>query len=159
MGSECGSVCCSPAKVNILLQKSCQDFANKTELDVDGKKIKKKQTTLKHRKSLKGYGSDDSEDDFKLPKAAVKKKADPKPRPAVAGPSKKASDDERPAAAPKKAPVKKAPTKAKSEVDSDRDIEMVDSPAVQAKGKGKAKAEEAPKRKSYVYYVWMKLCD
>ncbi|KAF8554543.1 type II DNA topoisomerase [Imleria badia] len=151
-------------------EKSCQDFANKTELDVDGKKIKKKQTTLKHRKSLKGYGSNDSEDDFKPAKAAVKKKAEPKPKPAVAGPSKKASDDERPAPAPKKAPVKKAAAKAKSEsesddsdipvkkkaaakkavvVDSDSDIEMVDSPAVQAKGKGKAKAEaeDAPKRK------------
>ena len=70
---------------------------------------------------------------------------------------------------PKKAPVKKAPAKVKSEaesnvsdvpvekvkkplkVDSDSDIEMVDSPPVQVEGKGKAKAEEPPKRKSYIY--------
>ncbi|KAG6373110.1 DNA topoisomerase II [Boletus reticuloceps] len=148
-------------------EKSCQDFDNKTLLDASGKKIKKKQATLKHRKSLTGrndFGLDHSEDEFKPAKAAVKKK----PKPAVAGPSKQESDDEKPAPAPKKAPVKKAPAKVKSEaesdfsdipvkkkaaakkpikVDSDSDIEL---PAVQAKGKGKgkAKSEEASKRKS-----------
>lgn len=168
--------------MNVLLQKSCQDFDNKTLLDANGKKIKKKQATLKHRKSLTGrkaFGEDDSEDDFKPAKAAAKKKAEPKPKPAVAGPSKKESGDEKPAPAPKKAPVKKAPAKVKSEsdnevsdlpvkkkaapkkpvkVDSDSDIQMVDSHPVQAKGKGKAKAEDAPKRKSYVYYVELRLC-
>lgn len=170
--------------MNVLLQKSCQDFDNKTLLDANGKKIKKKQATLKHRKSLTGskaFGSGDSEDDFKPTKAAAKKKVEPKPKPAAAGSSKKEeSEDEKPAPAPKKAPVKKAPvkkvpTKVKSEsesevsdvpvkkkavakkpvkVDSDSDIQMIDSPAVQAKGKEKAKAENAPKRKSYVYYFW-----
>ncbi|KAH0838728.1 DNA topoisomerase II [Lanmaoa asiatica] len=154
--------------------KSCQDFNNKTLLDANGKKIKKKQATLKHRKSLTGrksFGSDDSEDDFKPTKAAAKKKAEPKPKPTAAGPSKKESDDEKPAPAPKKAPVKKLPARVKSEsesdisdvpvkkkaavkkpvkVDSDSDIVMIDSPAVQAKGKGKAKAEDVPKRKSPV---------
>ena len=74
--------------MNVLLQKSCQDFDNKTLLDANGKKIKKKQATLKHRKSLTGrkaFGEDDSEDDFKPAKAAAKKKAEPKPKPAVAG--------------------------------------------------------------------------
>ncbi|KAF8139757.1 DNA topoisomerase II [Boletus edulis] len=152
-------------------EKSCQDFDNKTLLDASGKKVKKKQATLKHRKSLTGrndFGLNDSEDEFKPAKAAVKKKAEPKPKPkpAVAGPSKKESDDEKPAPAPKKAPMKKAPAKVKSEaesefsdvpvrkkaaakkpikVDSDSDIEL---PAVQITGKGKARAEEAPKRKS-----------
>ena len=126
MGRKCGSVCCSPVIVNVLLQKSCQEFDNKSMLDANGKKIKKKQTTLKHRKSLpgrKGFGSDDSEDEFKPTKAAAKK-VEPKPKPAVAGPSKKESDDEKPAPAPKKAPVKKAPAVAgpskKEESDEER---------------------------------------
>ncbi|KIJ60083.1 hypothetical protein HYDPIDRAFT_177534 [Hydnomerulius pinastri MD-312] len=153
-------------------EKSCQDFDNKTLLDANGKKITKKQATLKHRKSLvgrKALGSD-SEDDFKPTKAAAKKKAEPKPKPkpAVAGPSKVESEDEKPAVAPKKAPAKKVPKKEESEsevdiseapvrkaakkkpikVDSDSDVEMIDSPPAKANGKGKAKAEEAPKRKS-----------
>ena len=159
--------------MNGLLQNSCQQFANKTLLDANGKKIKKKQTTLKHRKSLTGlkaFGSNDSEDDFKPTKVVAKKKAEPKPK---AGPSKKVSDDEKPAPAPKRAPAKKAPAKVKSDseiemsdvpvkksgakkpvkVDSDWDIEMIDSPVVQAKGKQKAGSEDMPKRKSYVYYL------
>lgn len=169
--------------VNVAPQKSCQDFDNKTLLDANGKKIKKKQATLKHRKSLTGrnaFGGDDSEDDFKPTKAAVKKKAEPKPKPAAPGPSKKESDDEKPAPAPKRAPAKKAPAKVKSEseigfsdvpvrkkaaekkpikVDSDSDIVMIDSPPVQAKSKGKAKAEDdVLKRKSCVYCLWLKRC-
>ncbi|KAH7884005.1 DNA topoisomerase [Phlebopus sp. FC_14] len=159
--------------------KSCQDFSNKVMLDANGNKIKKKQTTLKHRKSLtlgrKGLESDDSEDDFKPTKAAAKKKAEPKQKPKpVVGPSKVESEDEKPAQIPKKAPVKKAPAKVESESemevvevpakktkavknDTDSDIEMADSPPDKGKGKGKAKAQaDAPKRKSYVqhYLYW-----
>ncbi|KAG2160244.1 DNA topoisomerase [Suillus bovinus] len=35
-------------------EKSCQEFENKSLLDANGKKIKKKQATLEHRKSLTG---------------------------------------------------------------------------------------------------------
>ncbi|KAG2069851.1 type II DNA topoisomerase [Suillus decipiens] len=35
-------------------EKSCQEFDNKSLLDANGKKIKKKQATLEHRKSLPG---------------------------------------------------------------------------------------------------------
>ncbi|KAF8837947.1 type II DNA topoisomerase [Paxillus ammoniavirescens] len=136
-------------------EKSCQDFDNKTLLDVNGKKIKKKQATLKHRKSLTGRKAlnSDSEDDFKPAKAGAKKKPEPQPKSKpVSGPSKIQSDDEKPAPALKKAPAKKAPAKKAPEkpikVDSDSEFEIVDSPAVKANGKGKAKAEDVPKRKS-----------
>ncbi|KIJ08620.1 hypothetical protein PAXINDRAFT_88607 [Paxillus involutus ATCC 200175] len=139
-------------------EKSCQDFDNKTLLDVNGKKIKKKQATLKHRKSLTGrkaLNSDDSEDDFKPVKAGAKKKPEPQPKPnPVPGPSKIESDDEKPAPALKKAPAKKAPEKP-IKVDSDSEFEMVDSPPVKANGKGKAKAEDVPKRKSYVHHLYL----
>ena len=46
-------------------------------------------------------------------------------------------------------PIKKV--KKPLKVNSDSDIEMVDSPPEQANGRGKAKAEELQKRKSYVY--------
>ncbi|KAI6153143.1 DNA topoisomerase II [Pisolithus tinctorius] len=159
-------------------EKSCQEYESRSLLDANGKKIKKKQATLEHRKSLtiarprKALHSDDSEDDFKPSKAAAKKKAEPKPKPkpAVAGPSKIESEDEKPAPAPKKAPVKnvakkaepasdsdleitgpppKKAAKALKLPDSDSDIEM----AVPAPNKGKGKAlaqEDGPKRKSYV---------
>ncbi|OJA16788.1 hypothetical protein AZE42_03299 [Rhizopogon vesiculosus] len=156
-------------------EKSCQEYENKSLLDANGKKIKKKQATLETRKSLsgpgrkKGYGSDDSEDEFKPSKTAPKKKAaeskpKPKPKAAVAGPSKVESDDEKPpkvAPAAKKAPAKKV-AKEESDsdealskkvkavkADSDSDIEMVPAAQAEGKGKGKAKAKERPpKRKS-----------
>ncbi|KAL4065795.1 DNA topoisomerase, partial [Scleroderma yunnanense] len=156
--------------------KSCQEYENKSLLDANGRKIKKKQATLEHRKSLPGTGRrklfdpDDSEDDFKPSKVAAKKKAEPKPKPkpkpAVAGPSKIESDDEKPVLAPKKAPIKKVTKKEEpdSEVDilpaprkktakalkldSDSDIEMAGPPPIDGKGKAKAPAQEGPKRKS-----------
>ncbi|KAG6334084.1 hypothetical protein ID866_5000 [Astraeus odoratus] len=154
-------------------EKSCQEYDNRSLLDANGKKIKKKQATLEHRKSLPGagrrraLGPDDSDDDFKPTKAAIKKaESRPKPKPAVAGPSKIESDDEKVPLAPKAglttkkastkeesdseveiapAPVKKAAKAPKRDPDSD--TEMADPPPT--KGKSKAKAqEEAPKRKS-----------
>ncbi|KAH7911821.1 DNA topoisomerase [Hygrophoropsis aurantiaca] len=111
-------------------QKSCQDFENKTVFDASGKRVKKKQATLEHRKSLpglfrkKGHGVDDSEDDFKPTKAAQKRKpAEPKPKSKapVAGPSK--VEDEEPAIVPKKS----APKKTAKKVESDSDIEILDA--------------------------------
>lgn len=141
-------------------------------LDANGKKIKKKQATLETRKSLpgpgrkKGYGSDDSEDEFKPSKTAAKKKVtESKPKlkskPEVAGPSKVESDDEKPlkvATATKKAPAKKvakgqsglaeAPPKKTTAVKANSDSDMETVPTAPAKGKGKAKAKEnPPKRK------------
>ncbi|KAF9242373.1 DNA topoisomerase [Melanogaster broomeanus] len=120
-------------------EKSCQDFDNKTLLDVNGKKIKKKQTTLKHRKSLtgrKGFGSDDSEDDFKPTKPAAKKKVElqPKPKP-IAGPSKIQSDDEKPAPANAKGKAKSedAPKRKSPMVDDDSDDEVYIRPAAKKK--------------------------
>ncbi|KAI6133866.1 DNA topoisomerase II [Pisolithus croceorrhizus] len=157
-------------------EKSCQEYESRSLLDANGKKIKKKQATLEHRKSLtngrprKALHSDDSEDDFKPTKAAAKKKVEskPKPKPAVAGPSKIESEDEKPAPAPKKAAVKnvakkeepqsdseleitgpppKKVAKASKLPDSGSDIEMA-APAPN-RGKGKAKTQEdGSKRKS-----------
>ncbi|KAI6022572.1 type II DNA topoisomerase [Pisolithus marmoratus] len=154
-------------------EKSCQEYESRSLLDANGKKIKKKQATLEHRKSLtiarprKALHSDDSEDDFKPTKAAAKKKVEskPKPKPAVAGPSKIESEDDKPALAPKKGAVKnvvkkdsdseleitgpppKKAAKALKLPDSDSDIEM--APPAPNKGKGKAgPQEDGPKRKS-----------
>ncbi|KAG9310318.1 DNA topoisomerase [Chiua virens] len=128
-------------------ENSCQDFDNKSMLDANGKKIKKKQTTLKHRKSLTGrnaFGGSDDEDDFKPTKAAAKKKDGAESEANGRGPFEKGDDVS-------DVPVKKKAAAKKSvKVDSDSDIEMFDSPVVQAKGKGKGKAEDAPKRKSPV---------
>ncbi|KAH7926207.1 DNA topoisomerase II [Leucogyrophana mollusca] len=153
-------------------EKSCQEFENKTILDATGKRVKRKQATLETRKSLPGPGrrknnGSDSEDDFKPTKAAAQKRkpAEPKSRAKApaAGPSKIESDDEKPAAPPKKAAPKKAVKKVESDSEiemseappplkkrqpikeaSDSDVVMIDAPA---KGKGKAQ-EEAPKRKT-----------
>lgn len=157
-------------------EKSCQEYESRSLLDANGKKIKKKQATLEHRKSLtngrprKALHSDDSEDDFKPTKAVAKKKVEskPKPKPAIAGPSKIESEDEKPAPAPKKVPVRnmakkeephsdseleitgpppKKVVKASKLPDSDSDIEMA-APAPN-RGKGKARTQEdGAKRKS-----------
>jgi DNA topoisomerase-2 len=55
-------------KLSVLCQKSCQEFDNKSLLDANGKKIKKKQTTLEHRKSLPGRKKvkADSDSEFEM---------------------------------------------------------------------------------------------
>ena len=126
------------------MQNVCQEWDEKAVLDANGKRIKRKQTTLKTRKSITGVGrkgeDDDSDDDFKPTKAATQaKKASQKPRakPAAANdvddkpppkkraPAKKAaakeeSDvDDKPPAAKKRAPAKKP-------VVENSDVEMID---------------------------------
>ncbi|KAG2091518.1 DNA topoisomerase [Suillus discolor] len=69
-------------------EKSCQEFENKSLLDANGKKIKKKQATLEHRKSLSGRKKvkADSDSEFEMVpatqakgKAKVKAKAKEEP--------------------------------------------------------------------------------
>jgi DNA topoisomerase-2 len=97
-------------------------------VDSSGKKPKKKQTTLKTRKSLTGAKKgklldSDDEDDYKPAKAAAAKKAPGKSKPTAVVPSTssvKIDDDEdvKPAApAKKRAPAKK-PVKAESDSDA-----------------------------------------
>ncbi|KAJ7771941.1 DNA topoisomerase II [Mycena maculata] len=144
----------------------------KKTLDANGKKIKRKQTVLKTRKSIgKRHGSD-SEDDFQPIKAPKRKAPEPK-RSKPAAKDDDDHDDEPPPPPKKRAPArkpvkdgmdvddapppkKKAP--AKKTDDSDSEIEVVKAaPKRKAvsvdsdddeppKGKGKAKA--VPKRKS-----------
>lgn len=127
----------------------------KKHLDANGKKIKRKQTVLKTRKSIgKGHRSD-SEDDFKPIKATKRKAPDPK-RPKAAAAKDDDDDDEPPPPPKKRAPPKKA-----VKDDSDSEVEVVkraplkkakpmaidsDSDDEPPQAKGKAKA--APKRKS-----------
>ncbi|KAG1825417.1 DNA topoisomerase [Suillus subaureus] len=56
-------------------EKSCQEFDNKSLLDANGKKIKKKQATLEHRKSLPGRKKvrADSDSEFEMAPAAQAK--------------------------------------------------------------------------------------
>ncbi|KAJ6573911.1 DNA topoisomerase II [Mycena vulgaris] len=144
----------------------------KKDLDANGKKIKRKQTVLKTRKSIgKGHGSD-SEDDFRPIKAA-KRKAPESRRPK---PVAKDDDDDEPPPPKKRAPARKPakddmdiddappPKKkvaAKKTDDSDSEVEVVKRAPKKAKTlsidsdddddeppKGKGKAKAAPKRKS-----------
>ncbi|KAJ6498011.1 DNA topoisomerase II [Mycena vitilis] len=131
----------------------------KKHLDANGKKVKRKQTTLKTRKSIGKHADSDSEDDFRPIKAAPKRKAPESKRPKPAAKDDDDDDDDEPPPPPKKRappkklakdddddmdvddpppPKRKAPAKAIS-IDSDDDDEPL-------QGKGKAKA--APKRKS-----------
>jgi DNA topoisomerase-2 len=56
-------------------EKSCQEFDNKSLLDANGKKIKKKQATLEHRKSLPGRKKvkADSDSEFEMAPATQAK--------------------------------------------------------------------------------------
>ncbi|KAK7029775.1 hypothetical protein R3P38DRAFT_3266615 [Favolaschia claudopus] len=146
------------------------EIENKAQLDANGKKIKKKQTVLRTRKSIgtgKGRkGDSDSEDDFK-PIKAPKRKAPESKRPKPAAVLEDEDDDDDPPAPP---PARKRPAAKKPvydddddmDDDSDSEIEVVKPPSKKAKGKAidsddedfdeapkaKGKARAAPKRKS-----------
>ncbi|KAG1746828.1 DNA topoisomerase [Suillus lakei] len=64
-------------------EKSCREFDNKSLLDANGKKIKKKQTTLEHRKSLPGRrkAKADSDSEFEMAQTKGKGKAKAKEEP------------------------------------------------------------------------------
>ncbi|KAJ7674423.1 DNA topoisomerase II [Mycena rosella] len=148
----------------------------KKEVDANGKKVKRKQTVLKTRKSIGRKRGSDSEDDFQPIKATAKRKApeSKRPKPAAAKYDDDDDDDEPPPPPKKRAPAKKpakdtmdvddpAPPKKKAPAkteDSDSEVEVVkrapkkpkalsinsDSDDEPPKGKGNGKA--APKRKS-----------
>ena len=126
------------------MQNVCQEWDEKAVLDANGKRIKRKQTTLKTRKSITGNGRKgedaDSDDDFKPTKAVTQARkaplkpraklaaandVDDKPLPKKRAPAKKAaakeeSDiDDKPPAAKKRAPAKKP-------VVENSDVEMID---------------------------------
>jgi len=113
----------------------------------DKKPNKKKQATLRTRKSL--GAPDDSEDDFKPSKAAAKPRKPTvtgamKPKKPIATPTKvEDSDGEAILIPAAKVKAKKPPAKAKPKDDSD--VEIVEAPAPKDKGKGKA----ASKRKMF----------
>lgn len=130
-------------------QKACREWEDKSVVDSNGKKVKRKQATLKTRKSIGsgkrggGAGGDSGgDDDFMPTKKAAAAKARKPVAPAAgasrARPKAKASDDDdrmslddddddEPAPPPPKkraAPAKKPPPK----IESDSDVEVADRP-------------------------------
>ncbi|PBL01342.1 type II DNA topoisomerase [Armillaria gallica] len=150
----------------LVMYEKHQREVQQAAMKASGQKGKKKQGTLKTRKSIgsRNKGSDDDED-FKPVKAAPKKKPVAKP---VAKREDDEDDDTPPPPAPKRAAAAKKP---KHESDDDFDIIEVQKPAPRKKpvaksklpesdsdddvvvvakstDKGKEKAKPAPKRKS-----------
>ncbi|KAJ7031541.1 DNA topoisomerase II [Mycena alexandri] len=110
-------------------------------LDSNGKKIKRKQTVLKTRKSIGRRAGSDSEDDFR-PIQAAKRKA-PEPKRAKPAAKDEDDDDEMPPPPPKKkrAPPSKATTK-----DEDDDDEMPPPPPKKRAPPKKPAKDEVVKR-------------
>ncbi|KAN0123255.1 DNA topoisomerase, type IIA-like domain containing protein [Russula decolorans] len=136
-------------------EKACQEWEDKSVVDSSGKKVKRKQATLKTRKSIGGSGpgkriggDSDGDDDFMPTKKAAAAKARSKPIAPAGGASrarpkvKKESDDdedeitlddERPPP-PKKRTVAPSTTTAPTakkrppKIESDSDIDMSDDP-------------------------------
>ncbi|PPQ95649.1 hypothetical protein CVT26_008678 [Gymnopilus dilepis] len=76
-------------------EKDCLEFEEKKVKDANGKKVKRKQTTLKTRKSLGTRDDSDDDDDFKPIKAPAKRKpAEPKKPAATAKGKEKAKEEE-----------------------------------------------------------------
>ncbi|KAG1725573.1 DNA topoisomerase [Suillus paluster] len=102
-------------------EKSCQEFENKSLLDANGKKIKKKQATLETRKSLPGPGrkkgkalKSDSDSDFEMAPAAQAKgkskaKAKEEPSKRKSPKAEKDSDEDYIKPAAKKMKINQAP--------------------------------------------------
>ncbi|KAK0198122.1 DNA topoisomerase II [Armillaria mellea] len=140
---------------NFLVMYEDRNFQrSQAAMKASGQKGKKKQGTLKTRKSIgsRNKGSDD--EDFKPVKAAPKKKP-------VAKPVAKREDDEDDDIPPPPAPKRAATTKKKPKDESDDDFDVIEvqkpaprkKPAVQVKNtrntdKGKEKAKPVQKRKS-----------
>ena len=100
------------------MQNVCQEWDEKAVLDANGKRIKRKQTTLKTRKSITGNGRKgedaDSDDDFKPTKVVTQaRKAPLKPRAKPAA----ANDVDDKLLPKKRAPAKKADAKEESDID------------------------------------------
>ncbi|KAH9963556.1 DNA topoisomerase [Russula dissimulans] len=151
--------------------KACQEWEDKSVVDSSGKKVKRKQATLKHRKSLGGSGKrggdgdEDGDGDFMPTKKAAAAKAR-KPIAPAGGASRarpkaakaaSASDDEtlslddEPAPAPSKkrpappptAPVKKpTPPKAESGSDVEKSVDHRPPPPKKAPAAARKKAND-----------------
>jgi DNA topoisomerase-2 len=90
--------------IYLMRQKACQEWEDKAVVDSSGKKVKRKQATLKTRKSIGsgakrlGGGDDDGDDDFMPTKKAAAAKARKPIAPAAgssrAKPKPKGSDDD-----------------------------------------------------------------
>ncbi|KAF5377158.1 hypothetical protein D9615_006417 [Tricholomella constricta] len=166
------------ADLDVFLQEweaDCKTWTLAAELDANGKKIKRKQTTLKTRKSIGGARKDSDDDDFKPIKAPARKKAGETARPKSTVKKPIKDEDVDMDAAEKSKPRPAAPQKrkvsgkkvTKDESDDDDDIiEVAHKPAARKRiaakptaipsdsedevtvlpSKGKAKAKEAPKQ-------------
>ncbi|KAF8264485.1 DNA topoisomerase [Lactarius quietus] len=128
--------------------KACQEWEEKGVVDSSGKKVKRKQATLKTRKSIgggsgkRGRGDDSGGDDDFMPTkkaaaAAAKAPRKPAAAPAAAGTSRarpkapiktSASDDGLSDEKEERLPVKKRAAKPVKKSESDSDIEMVKDP-------------------------------
>ncbi|KAJ7356666.1 DNA topoisomerase II [Mycena albidolilacea] len=113
----------------------------KKTLDANGKRIKKKQTVLRTRKSIgsgrKKGDDDDSEDDFK-PIKATKRKAPESKRPTKAAAVKDEDDDDEPPSAPPPLRKRAAPKKAAKD-----DMDVDDPPPAKTKAAAKKVAEDS----------------
>ncbi|KAG5646884.1 hypothetical protein DXG03_001960 [Asterophora parasitica] len=118
-------------EVCVASNADCQKWVLAAELDANGKKVKRKQTTLKTRKSIGGAGRNakdsDDDDDFKPIKAPAKKKVGDTARPKPA--AKKATKEEDldmddPPVIPKSKPTAKKAAK------KEEDVDMDDPPAI-----------------------------
>ncbi|EGO19472.1 hypothetical protein SERLADRAFT_453445 [Serpula lacrymans var. lacrymans S7.9] len=130
-------------------QKNCEQWENKSLLDANGKRVKRKQATLETRKSLSGPGkkkahaSDDSDYDVKPKKAPAKprKPAEPKAtaKNATAG-SSKVKKEEDIEVAPVIAKVQQASAKRKTSdiAEDDSDDDMYIKPAAKKKKEAQA---------------------
>lgn len=113
-------------------EKDCLLFEEKKNTDANGKKVKRKQTTLKTRKSI-GKGGSDDDDDFKPIKAAALKRKAPESK-AVNSKQGNEDDDE------KKIPIaKKKPATAAKKLVVNKDDEDSEPPAPKRKIAGPKK--------------------
>lgn len=123
-------------------QKDCIEFEEKATKDATGKKIKRKQTVLRTRKSIGADKGSDDDDDFKPIKAAALKRKPAEPKKAAKG-----KDEDR---VPKKedAPPKRSVAQKKVVKDegSDDDFDAEDAYARVTSAKGKI----APMKKGIV---------
>ncbi|KAF8203734.1 type II DNA topoisomerase [Pholiota molesta] len=137
-------------------ERDCIEFEEKKSKDAKGKKVKRKQTVLRTRKSIgqRNGSDDDDDDDFKpIKAAALKRKAAeaPKKAPAVAAASKgkekekaKEKDDNEDEKPPKR---KIAPAAKKAVEQDDSDFEMDEAPAKRDAAPPKRRAAAAAKTK------------
>ncbi|TFK40935.1 DNA topoisomerase [Crucibulum laeve] len=122
-------------------ERSCEEHERKKNEDANGKVVKRKQATLKTRKSLGGKAASDDDDDFKpiKPAAARRKPAAAKPKPGTKKEDNGDDDDDDDDSDDdevKTAPSKRKPAASKKLVMDDSDSEVT------------SKVKSLPKRKN-----------